>query len=82
MDTNTSDTDSYNKFVTSVVVTDGGYNYTSETNATLTQNHSGSDYASFTVNLGSAWGTNWQKSHDGGEWKQSLRSILHPVIYL
>ena len=68
MDTNTSDTDSYNKFVTSVVVTDGGYNYTSETNATLTQNHSGSDYASFTVNLGSAWGTNWQKSHDGGEW--------------
>ena len=64
MDTNTSDTDSYNKFVTSVVVTDGGYNYTSETNATLTQNLSGSDYASFTVNLGSAWGTNWKNKYD------------------
>ena len=73
MDTNTSSTSSsYNKFVTSVVVTDGGYNYTSETNATLTQNLSGSDYASFTVNLGSAWGTNWKISDNISSWENSL----------
>ena len=73
MDTNTSSTSSsYNKFVTSVVVTDGGNNYTSETNATLTQNNGGSDYASFTVNLGSAWGTNWKISDNISSWENSL----------
>ena len=55
-----------------MVVTDGGYNYTSETNATLTQNLSGSDYASFTVNLGSAWGTNWKISDNISSWENSL----------
>jgi len=72
MDTNTSDTDDFNKFVTSVVVTNRGNNYTSETNATLTQNNSGSDYASFTVNLGSAWGTNWKISDNISSWENSL----------
>ena len=62
LEQNATDTDSYNKFVTSVYVSNGGMNYSSEVNATLRSDHpkqGNTVEPQFTVNLGIAWGEDW-----------------------
>ncbi|MBU62019.1 MAG: hypothetical protein CMI26_05915 [Opitutae bacterium] len=62
LEQNATDTDSYNKFVTSVYVSKGGMNYSSEVNATLRSDHPKTGNTvepQFTVNLGVGWGENW-----------------------
>lgn len=61
MEQNASDTSSYNKYVASIIVTEGGL-YQSEPNATvrskIDSNNGGSD-ANLTAVLGLAWGQDW-----------------------
>ena len=67
MEENSSDTSSYNKFVSSVVVTNGGSGYQSEPNATMRSDAAhdtgaGGTDANFTAVLGTAWGQDWSTS--------------------
>ncbi len=62
LDSNSSDTDSYNKFVTSVIVIDGGSDYSSEPNATLRSDmpkQANTVEANFTAVIGTDWGEDW-----------------------
>ncbi len=62
LDSNSSDTDSYNKFVTSVIVIDGGRDYSSEPNATLRSDmpkQANTVEANFTAVIGTEWGEDW-----------------------
>ena len=62
LEQNSTDTDGYNKFVTSVNVSNGGVNYSSDPNATLRSDHpkTGNQVEpQFTAHLGVAWGENW-----------------------
>jgi len=64
LDSNSSDTDSYNKFVTSVIVIDGGSDYSSEPNATLRSDmpkQANTVEANFTAVIGTEWGEDWSK---------------------
>ncbi|MBT3636671.1 MAG: hypothetical protein HN531_07010 [Opitutae bacterium] len=62
LDSNSSDTDSYNKFVSSVIVINGGSDYASEPNATLRSDmpkQANTVEANFTAVIGTDWGEDW-----------------------
>ena len=62
LDSNSSDTDSYNKFVTSVIVINGGSDYASEPNATLRSDmprQANTVDPVFTPVIGTDWGEDW-----------------------
>ena len=62
LEMNSSDTDSYNKYVSSVLILDGGAGYSSEPNATLRTDmpkQANTVEANFTAVIGSAWGEDW-----------------------
>ena len=64
MEENSSISSNYNKFVSSVVVTNGGSGYQSEPNATMRSDAphdtgDGGTDANFTAVLGTAWGQDW-----------------------
>jgi hypothetical protein len=62
LEMNSSDTDSYNKYVSSVLILDGGAGYSSEPNATLRSDmpkQANTVEANFTAVIGTAWGEDW-----------------------
>ena len=62
LEMNSSDSDTYNKFVSSVTVLDGGGGYSSEPNATMRSDmpkQANTVEANFTAVIGTAWGEDW-----------------------
>ncbi len=62
LEMNSSDSDSYNKYVSSVLILDGGAGYSSEPNATMRSDmpkQANTVEANFTAVIGTAWGEDW-----------------------